>query len=74
MSDNNRSVTVHVGTSFWGLLTIVLVVLKLCGLAQISWFTIACVFFAPVLIIGLIVIAIVVVGALVGVLGEIFKK
>lgn len=46
------------GVGFFGLLTIVLIALKLTNLIQISWWVIVAVFFAPILILIAISIAV----------------
>ena len=61
---------IRVGTSigFWGLLTLILITLKLIGTIQISWVWIVACFFAPVLIVIatlLILLAIVAVMAII---------
>ncbi|MFA5071082.1 MAG: hypothetical protein WC511_01775 [Candidatus Pacearchaeota archaeon] len=43
--------TTRSGIGFWGLLTIVLIILKLTGTAQISWWVIVACMFAPLIII-----------------------
>jgi len=40
----------YAGIGFWGLLAIVLIVLKLTGLAQISWWAVVGCAFAPIVI------------------------
>lgn len=59
MSGEKQNVTVH-GIGFFGLLTIVLIVLKLTGAAEIGWAIILTCFFAPLFfMLALLIVAIV---------------
>lgn len=49
MSDNSNSVKVNTGIGFFGLLTIVLIVLKLTGVIAWSWWLVMLPFFIPLI-------------------------
>jgi hypothetical protein len=62
MSENNNSTTVNAGIGFFGLLTIVFIVLKLTGVIGWSWWLVILPFFVPLVIFLVFIICIIVAG------------